>query len=582
LADPKLPLSIKHDDVDKAEVLQAQFKKVFTREPDGVIPLLPERTETVISHISVSPAQVWKRLKSLDVSKSAGPDDIHSRLLHELADHLATPLASLFQRSLDAGMIPLEWKSAVVSPIFKKGNRKLAENYRPVSLTSVVCKLLEAEVRESILEHLHKHNLLTSKQFGFISGRSTTLQLLFYLDSCREVMSRNGTVDSVYLDFAKAFDTVPHRRLLGKLDAYGIRGPLLMWVESFLLGRSQRVSVNGALSSTQPVLSGIPQGSVLGPLLFVIYINDLPDNLSSPVLMFADDTRSYREMKSKEDACQLQHDLVELEEWSNKWLLRFNPEKCKVLTIGKHENILQGFPYKLHGEVLEHVFEEKDLGVTIDGDLSFDAHIADKVSKANQMLGLIRRTFTYMSVSIMLVLYKSFVRHHLEYSQVLWSPRSIRQIRMLERVQIRATGLIPELANIPYQDRLRQLNLPTLSYRRARGQMIEVWKHFHVYDYRVLPASFERAHSSRHHNYLLRQNRGLDGTRGTHSNSFYISAPIAWNALPRSVVESDNIDMFKNRLDEHWSDLEIRFDYLATPPCALSTFVGPSEEVQTW
>jgi hypothetical protein len=582
LADPKDLLSLRHDDEAKAEVLQGQFTSVFTREPDGDISRLPKQTEAEISCISITPAQVLKKLKSLKVVKSAGPDEIHPRILRELADHLATPMASLFQKSLDEGVLPHGWKEAVVSPIFKKGNRKLAENYRPVSLTSVVCKLMETMVREAVLEHLRRHDLLSKKQFGFINGRSTTLQLLVYLDKCREVLSRGGTVDSVYLDFAKAFDTVPHRRLLGKLEAYGIRGSLLKWVKSFLCGRTQQVAVNGAFSSTQPVLSGIPQGSVLGPLLFVVYINDLPNNLSSSVLMFADDTKPFREMKSEEDFRVLQCDLDLLEEWSNKWLLSFHPNKCKVLTIGKHENILRGFPYKLLGEELEHVFEEKDLGVIIDGELSFDSHIMDKVAKANQMLGLIRRTFTFMSAAMMLVLYKCFVRHHIEFSQVLWSPRSIRQVRMLEKVQIRATELIPEVANLAYEDRLRHLKLPTLSYRRARGQMIEVWKHFHVYDTDVLPPSFQRAHSSRRHDFLLKQHRGADGLRGTHTNSFYLSAPIAWNALPRCVVESDNIDTFKNRLDNHWSDLGIRYNYLAAPPNASVAYSEPSEEAQAW
>ena len=275
------PSSTKFDDKEKADILQKQFCGVFTREPEGEIPTLPRRTESSINIVNIIEEAVLKKLSNLHVGKSQGPDQLHPRLLKELASLLVKPITALFQASLNSGIVPDDWKKAYVSPIYKKGSKCLAVNYRPVSLTSILCKVMESMVREAVLDHLLLDNLLTQKQYGFLSGRSTALQLLHYLDRCADTVARGGTVDAIYLDFSKAFDTVPHRRLIGKLEAYGIEGQLLQWVHAFLSDRVQEVCVNGTRSFIGQVLSGIPQGSVLGPILFVIYINDLPDNLQT-------------------------------------------------------------------------------------------------------------------------------------------------------------------------------------------------------------------------------------------------------------------------------------------------------------
>ena len=566
LGDPSDLSSIKHNDTDKAEVLQHQFCRVFTREPESDIPILEPRTAEKLTAVEVTPDVVLKRLMKLKVRKSCGPDEIHPRLLCELAEQQAAPLTKLFNKSLQSWCIPRDWKLATVSPIFKKGSKKMAENYRPVSLTSIVCKLLESVVREAVPDHLCCNNLLSNKQFGFIGGRSTTLQLLTFIDECVKTLARGDTVDTVYLDFSKAFDTVPHRRLIRKLEAYGIGGSLHSWISSFLMGRSQKVSVNGSLSSSKSVLSGIPQGSVLGPLLFVIYINDLPDKLCSSSLMFADDTKVFREICSESDMECLQRDLACLERWSDTWLLKFHPDKCKILTVGKLENIIRAYPYRLMEVQLEHVFEEKDLGIIIDTDLTFDVHVSEKIKKANNMLGLIRRSFSCLNADILLPLYKAFVRHLVEYGAPVWSGRLKRsQIRAIEKIQIRATEMIEGMSYIDYGERLKLLHLPTLAYRRARGEIIEVWKHYHVYDPKVIAPTFQRARTRRKM-YQIQRLRPGDGVRGAQSCSFYYLAPVAWNNLPASVVESETINIFKNRLDNHWEDHPLRYNFLATTP----------------
>ena len=224
-------------------------------------------------------------------------------------------------KTIKDGNIPEDWKKANISPIYNKGARNRAENYRPISLTSIVCKIMESLIKEYVMDHIRANILLSSRQYGFISGRSTVTQLLRYLNSCAETIVNGGVTDTIYLDFAKAFDTVPHLRQIGKLKSYGIEGDILKWIRAFLSGRTQVVKVNGEESLPALVLSGIPQGSVLGPLLFVLYINDLPENIKSETFLFADDTKIFHEITSREDSITLQRDIDSLELWTKNGCL---------------------------------------------------------------------------------------------------------------------------------------------------------------------------------------------------------------------------------------------------------------------
>ena len=299
----------------------------------------------------------------LNKSKSTGPDLIHPWVLSETAGSICIPLAMIFTKSMEQGIVPSSWKQAHVNAIFKKGDRKEAKNYRPISLTSVCGKVLESIVRDKIVSHMMTNNLFCDEQHGFVPGRSCVTQLLCVMEMWTNSLNSREEIDCIYLDFQKAFDTVPHARLISKLKAYGMEGPLIRWITNFLSNRIQRVVVNNEMSTWSTISSGIPQGSVLGPTFFVVFINDIPDSINSTVNIFADDTKLFRSVTSDEEHVVLQSDLDMLADWSETWQLKFNASKCKVLHIGQHDT---NYEYYLGNSKLENTTMEKDLGVIMD------------------------------------------------------------------------------------------------------------------------------------------------------------------------------------------------------------------------
>ena len=270
------------------------------------------------------------------------------------------PLATVFNLSLEEGIVPLEWKEANIIPLFKKGSRNKSENYRPVSLMSVIYKLSERLIKDHLIDFLVKNNLINPSQHWFLKARSCLTNMLCFLEDVTKWVDEGSPVDIIYLDLKNACDKVPHQRLLLKLKADGIENGMINWIEKLLIDRRQRVVVNGKVSNSKSVLSRVPQGSVLGPILFLIYINDLDDDITSKVLKFADDTNVFRKIKSDADRQHLQYDLNKLIEWSEKWQMLFTFGKCKCLHTG-HGN--EDAQYKMGGTVLNTTVKEKRLRV---------------------------------------------------------------------------------------------------------------------------------------------------------------------------------------------------------------------------
>ena len=411
---------------------------------------------------------------------------------------------------------------------------------------------------------MQTENLISEYQFGFIKGRSTSLQLLNIIYDWTNSIENCKFSDCVYLDYQKAFDTVPHKRLIKKLAAYNIHGKIIKWITYYLSDRKQYVEISGMKSDWQSVSSGIPQGSVLGPLLFLIYINNLPDEINSTIYMYADDTKLYREINSLDDHTILQRDLEKLCKWSEKWLLKFHPNKCSILSIG---NQTSTYDYKLvssnDSHKIEYVNCIKDIGVTMDSALTFDQHINIKINTANKILGIIRRSYRFLSCEIFLPLYKCMVRSYFDYAVCVWDPYKIKHIKDIEDVQRRATKLIPEIKNCTYPERLKKLNLPTLAFRRIRGHMIEVYKIInYMYDNRVtgnlLTFRNKTTVNLRGNEYMLDQKRIY---KPECKNFFSNKVVTVWNTLPNSVVDANSLNIFKNRLDKLWDNQELSANY---------------------
>lgn len=566
-ADPKNTNSpLKSTNKDKAEVLSDFFCSVFTNESPGELPEIPQYPiKEKMEELCITENMVKKLLSKLNVNKSPGIDSMHPKFLQELASEIAGPICEIFKTSIRSGKLPQEWKNARISAIFKKGNRKIASNYRPVSLTSIICKTMEKIIRSHIIDHMQRNQLFSDKQFGFISGRSTALQLLKVLDIWTEAIDCGFSVDVIYMDFMKAFDTVPHRRLVAKLSGFKINGNIIKWIEQFLSNRHQQVMVNGEVSSWRSVTSGIPQGSVLGPILFVLYINDLPDNVNSTAFLFADDTKLFRIIKDISDKAVLQSDLHLLIEWSNRWLLRFHPDKCKAMNIATNPSEINAYTLTINNTatVLENI-TQKDIGVTIDNRLEFDSHINAKINKANSMFSLIRRSYKFLNKDMFIPLYKALVRSHLDYANSVWYPYKQKYVDAIEGVQRRATKQIAGLKNLSYEERLKVLKLPTIAYRRIRGDMIEVYKILHqIYDKEVCNI----LHMRRDHINRM-ENRGHSlmlfhkfAAKNIRKNNFTNRVVSTWNKLTDEVVTAPSLNCFKNRLDKHWINQELLYNY---------------------
>ena len=421
--------------------LADQFHSVFTREDVTTLPNLPPRPFPEMPPITVDTDGVRKLLENINPRKAIGPDQIPNQALKIAAVEIAPVLQFIFQRSLDTGELPLDWRKANITPIFKKGATTDPANYRPVSLTSTCCKLLEHIIDSNLMRHLSKHNILAEHQHAFRKNRSCGSQLILLTNDLAKSIDEKKMTDIAVLDLSKAFDVIPHQRLLKKLDYYGIRSNAKSWISGFLTERLQRVRVNGSSSDWMPVLSGTPQGTVLGPHLFLLYKNDIHKKVSSTVRLFADDCMLYRTINSVEDERILQRDLNTMVQWSHTWGMHFNPTKCQTMRVTRKKSA-SALAYNILGVNLVEVKETKYLGVNLQSDLRWNIQTHHATGKAIGVLGFLRRNFHHCSPSVKEKLYLTLARPHLDYATAAWDPYTNKLISSIERVQRQAARFV--------------------------------------------------------------------------------------------------------------------------------------------
>ena len=501
-----------------------------------------------MNNISIFETGVLKLLQGLQIHKATGPDGLSARLLKTLSSELAPIFTVFFQASINQGVIPKDWKRADVVPIFKKGAKNRPENYLPVSLTAITCKMLEHVITSNIRRHLDQHEVLTDAQHGFRKHRSCETQLIITLQDLAKSVDDKGQADVILLGFSKAFDKVPHKRLMHKLHHYGIRGNLHSWISDFLHERTQQVVLENGKSNIAPVQSGVPQGSVLGPTLFLLYINDLPNYLvnNSSARLFADDCVLYRRINNNRDAELLQEDLEALQTWERDWLMEFHPQKCQVLHItNKRQPVKQS--YTIHGHVLEEVESAKYLGVNIHHKLSWNTHISQVVKKSNNSRAFLQRNIYQCPRKTKELCYKALVRPQMEYASMIWDPHTANNIHSLEMVQRRAarfvTGNYRRTCSL--NSMLQQLQWPTLQERRAASKMVMMYRIVNKFvavptTFLIPTAAIVRGHNQR---FLIPFARTQ-----AYQHSFFPDTIRLWNSLPSSIAACSSVNTFKTEL----------------------------------
>ena len=550
-----------------ANTLQDQFSSVYSdpASPDIKFPDFPSpRISKPFSDwdLTISDDDILGAIKQIQNDSACGPDGIPVILLKNCSEELCVPIKMIWTESYSLGTVPKFYKLSHVAPLFKKGDRARAGNYRPVSLTSHIMKVYERILRKSMVEFLDHNDILCSNQHGFRSGRSCLTQLLSHFDEIMSGLTNQKDTDAIYLDYAKAFDKVDHRLLLAKLYRYGFNDKLVKWVESFLTGRFQKVLVDGHASYLAAILSGVPQGTVLGPLLFILFINDMEQCVqSSTIRFFADDTRLSKQISSEADVQDLQNDLNKVIAWAKQNNMELHEDKFEVMVhLYRPSFTLYELPFTCElmaytistGDTIHPTNGLKDLGVIVSSDMSWSPHVNTITSRARTVAAWVLSAFMTRDKMTMLTLYKSLVRSHLEYCCPLWNPDKLSDIQQLEGVQRTFTSKISGVKHLDYWSRLKALHLMSLQRRRERYIILQMWKILHGLCPNDINIQF--SDPSRHgiKAKLPKLNRSSSQRhQSIYDNSFAVIGPRLWNTIPSNLPQIADLEEFKFKLTDH-------------------------------
>ena len=553
--------TLHYDDKSMADILQRQFCSVFSDPDNPSKELYNIETEydEPLTEVNITLEDIDKAIKEIKPHSSSTNDDMPAILIKQCSTTINYPLLLIWSQSLDSGYVYPQYKQQIITPLHKKESRAVPENYRPICPTSHSSKTCERIVRDKIVDHLVRNNLICKHQHGFRKGHSCLTQLLNHINIVILNFIQNKDTDCVYLDYAKAFDKVDHELLLHKLHCYGIQGSLLKWIKSFLAERSQSVSVNGTHSYKSEVKSGVPQGTVLGPILFLIYINDIDQCIKhSFISCFADDTRVSKGISKSADVQSLQNDLNYVIQWTAKNNMLLHEKKFQYINHNCGDSkLLEELPFTSelfqyttpNGTSLQPVDSVRDLGIKVTADLSWSPHIMNIVDDANRMAAWILSVFSTRDREVMMTLYKSLVRPRVEYSCPLWDPKKIGDISLLEQVQRQFTSRIKDIHHFSYYERLAALQLMSLQRRRERYTIL----HLHKVIYHSVASDLNITTS-------YNPRRGLHvnippimkGTKARvqtlRDDFFTVSAPQLFNSLPQCIRDEERYEPFKSKL----------------------------------
>jgi hypothetical protein len=479
----------------------------------------------------------------LENKTSSGLDKLPTILIKKLSLELSQFLKILFQRSLNCTFIPDDWKISIISPVPKISNPTKPVDYRPISLTSSICRVMESLILDKLVEYCEAQNLFSSNQHGFLKKKSTVTCLYECLDCWSLGFEKGYAIDVLYIDISKAFDSIIHNKLISRLKHIGIDGLILKWIANWLIGRKQLVKVNDSLSSPCPVRSGVPQGSVLGPFLFILYMSSLDSHLKLCSLKYyADDCKIFMRVKNEQEAITFQNEIDSIIEWADQVQLKLAFNKCFIL----HLNPRISLNYKYTMKDVEIMKKDviRDLGIMIDDKLTFEEHITLMIKKAGLVSNIILHNFKCRDLNFLSIAFKAFVRPILEYGNEIFHPKLIKDIARIELVQRQFTRRISSLRDKEYPSRLKALDLESLELRRIRAGLTFIYKMRHglvKVSNRIteMPQRNRRAHGQQLH---------IEVMKTKQRQSLIFSLVNIWNKLKNETVESTDLLTFKKAL----------------------------------
>ena len=550
---------------DKATIFNDYFvSQCSPFKNTSTLPTFEYITDARLSNFDISRAEISDILSSLDENKSHGPDKLSVKMIKLCGNELSLPLKIIFDNILLTGIFPSSWKKANVTPIHKKNDKQIVTNYRPISLLPILSKVYEKIIFKNIYLFLTSNNLISKNQSGFRPGDSCTNQLVSLVNDIHKAFDNQNCLEvrSVFLDMSKAFDKVWHEGLIFKLKQNGIDGNLLKLLENYLSGRTQRVLINGTESSWGEIKSGVPQGSVLGPLLFLIYVNDLEKGIHSSIKFFADDTSLFSTANDPNvTALELNHDLKLISDWAFQWKMCFNPDPDKpaeeVLFSQRKDNV-EHPPLFFNNSVVKRVDSHKHLGLTLDSKLNFRIHINEKISKARKWIGIIKQLSSYIPFNSLVQIYKMHIRPHLDYCDVIFhipiltndfdSSMSLNfSMGILERTQYQAALAITGTWKGTNRNKIyEELGLETLDHRRYFHQLVLIYKIVNALTplYLKDPIPLRNRFSHRLPSYIPTMPYRTD----RYLKSFFPNSIKSWNNLDLNVRNAPSLAIFKKRL----------------------------------